>query len=257
MKVFLALALMMSFSLAEARGLSAVRAAGESAATARLRVLKKPPSLNLQVMETGTPEAFAQPLSEIGIEEIPEVSSLAELEREFNYLRDTRFLESERTEFPRRITWLFPDDGCYARAEMAAIEIDHHQFLAPRKIFAFGDLSVNTKNSLSGYVTWWYHVAVAYRFQQQIYVFDPAISPKRPLLLKDWNQQMGGASTEIKYAVCAARTYDPDADCKHPAYASDRDVEEEQKGFFRAEWNRVLKLNRDPEKELGELPPWL
>ncbi len=257
MKIILTVSLMLSLSWAEARGLSAIRGPGESTQTARIRVSKHPiPELS-RLMQIATPDSLSQALKNLNVNEIPEVSSAAELQREFNYLRDTRFLKSDRPDFPRRITWLFPDDGCYARAEMAAIELEHHQFLAPKKIFAFGDLSVQTQNALTGSVTWWYHVAVAYRIQQDVYVFDPAISPGQPLRLKEWDERMGGAQTEIKYAVCSARTYDPDADCLHPVVTSDRDVEEEQKGYFKVEWTRVLKLNRDPEKELGDLPPWL
>ncbi len=261
MKLFFLVSLILSIWLvipiAEARGLSAARAPGESSAQARVRVSKNSFGPLHPLSGFTSPESLSKTLPDLNPTEIPEVTSLAEMDAEFVYIRDNRFLHSNRPDFPRRMTWLFPDDGCYARAEMAAIKLMKHPFLAPKKIFAFGDLVVNSANSISGSVTWWYHVAVAYRFQQDVYIFDPAISPKHPLLLQDWNVKMGGLHTEIKYAVCADRTFDPDADCLHPDVVSDEDVEDDQKGYFQAEWVRVLKLNRDPEKELGDLPPWL
>ena len=261
MKLFflgsLFLNILLTMPIAEARGLSAVRTPGESSAQARIRVSKNSFGLLRPLSGFTSPESLSSTLPEINTNNIPEVTSLAEMDAEFAYIRDTRFLHSIRPDFPRRMTWLFPDDGCYARAEMAAIKLMKHPFLAPKKIFAFGDLIVNSANSISGSVTWWYHVAVAYRFQQDIYIFDPAISPKHPILIQDWNNKMGGLQTEIRYAICEDRTFDPDADCLHPNITSDEDVEDEQKSYFKAEWSRVFRLNRDPEKELGDLPPWL
>ncbi len=245
------------FSLAEARGLSPLRQVGESFIDARIRASAKSIETLYSFSQSATPLAFAGPLEDLKTDQIPEVSAARDLEREFKYVRDTRFIQSQRPNFPRRITWLFPDDGCYARAEVAAIKLAEHPFLAPKKIFAFGDLSVQTPNSPSGSVTWWYHVAVAYRSGPSVFVFDPALEPRHPLTLEEWNQRLGGTQAQITYAICAARTFDPDADCEQPTVTSDPDVEEEQKGYFKVEWVRVQKLNRDPEKELGDKPPWL
>ncbi|HWU42546.1 MAG TPA: hypothetical protein VN132_03875, partial [Bdellovibrio sp.] len=89
------------------------------------------------------------------------------------------------------------------------------------------------------------------------YVLDPAINPQHPMKLTEWNQAVGGDQTSVKYAICSNDTFDPDSDCLNPAVMSEAQAEAEQKGFLPDEWDRLLELNRDPTKELGQFPPWL
>ena len=242
--------------MVEAKGLSPLRQADESFSQARLRVSSKTTQQMFKFGILTTPTEAANHLQDLDIQQVPQVQEL-DLEREYRFIRDTRFFESKRSDFPRRITWLFPDDGCYARADVAAIKLIEKGAITPKKIFAFGNLVVQSPNSLTGLVTWWYHVALTYRVNQQIYVFDPALEPRRPLLLQEWNTLLGGQSTNILYSICAARTYDPDGNCENPKLVSNSDVEAEQSGFFRVELTRLTLLNRDPEQELGDHPPWL
>lgn len=252
------------YALASRRGVSAVRNFDESYATARDRHYFKTtfhiPGSHLNqahINRMVTAERAKKPLASLNLFEIPDVGSYPALESQFKYVRDTRFIETEDVNFPRRLTWLFPDDGCYARAEMAKIELLKHNFPAPKKLFVFGNLFASSNNSPTGSVQWWYHVATTYRVGLDAYVLDPALEPKRPLKLAEWNALVGGESTRVQYSICSPQTFDPTTDC----YGSDALPEEasleEQKSFLENEWNRLIELNRHPETELGDLPPWL
>ena len=77
------------------------------------------------------------------------------------------------------ITFLFPDDGCYARAhEMCRLM--GIQGVPCRKVFNYGSLYVQTKNHPNCHVSWGYHVAPTVRVRQafltvQEQVIDPAL----------------------------------------------------------------------------------
>jgi hypothetical protein len=113
----------------------------------------------------------------------------------FEKIRDPRYFQDNNVlNFKRRITWLFPDDGCWTRA--AAVIKDFFgpvnnitsTLPRPSKLFAFGDLCVNTKNSPSGFVSWWYHTAPIVKDAQTNinYVLDPSVDPYNALPLDDW-----------------------------------------------------------------------
>ncbi|WP_413612853.1 protein-glutamine glutaminase family protein [Bdellovibrio sp. HCB-110] len=202
-------------------------------------------------------ERAKKPLKSLDIKEIPDVGSYSDLENEFFYVRDTRFLTTQDRNFPRRLTWMYPDDGCYARAEIAKYELENHHFPAPKKVFVFGNLSAPSSNSPTGSVQWWYHVAVTYRVGPEVYVFDPSLEPQRPLKLAEWNKLVGGENTHVQYSVCDHETYDPSGDCYHPTPLSRDEAYYEQKSFLQYEWDRIVELKRNPEQELGNNPPWL
>jgi hypothetical protein len=81
------------------------------------------------------------------------------------------------------ITFLYPDDGCYARAhEMCRLM--GLQGVSSRKVFNYAgsnnDLLVQTKNHPSCSVSWWYHVAPTLRVRKSFpkveeQVIDPAL----------------------------------------------------------------------------------
>lgn len=251
---------------ASAKGLSPVRYPNESYETARNRhyflgnfgfsPYRKNKSKNVPKTDVSA-EGSKKPLSAINPQDIVDVGSYADLENQFNYIRDTRFVQTDDPNFPRRITWLYPDDGCYARAEMMKYELENNHFPAPKKIFAFGDLFAFSNNSPSGYVQWWYHVAVTYRVGADVYVFDPSIEPLRPITLQTWNDLIGGDDAPLRYSICSADTVDPMEDCFNPTRDSLEDTISAQKSFLESEWDRVIELKRKPEEELGSYPPWL
>jgi hypothetical protein len=90
----------------------------------------------------------------------------------------------------KHIPFNYPQDGCYARAHEMSRLLEK-QGIITTKVFIEGDLRVDTKNSPSGYVEWWYHVAPIVKVQdgskEELYVFDPSIFD-RPVPLKEWVQ---------------------------------------------------------------------
>src|SRR5690606_38024642 len=65
-------------------------------------------------------------------------SSLSDLQKAFSYVRDLRFLSDNVNNLMRRSTWLYPDDGCFARSAMMVGQLASQVQLA--KIFVFGEL---------------------------------------------------------------------------------------------------------------------
>ncbi|MGE9745438.1 protein-glutamine glutaminase family protein [Bdellovibrio bacteriovorus] len=244
--------MILSASATAMAGLSSIRHSGESFEAARQRSTPV-----WELFGRGSyPDRMKKPMKELNIQDIPDVGSYADLEREFKYVRDTRFI-ADAEPFARRLTWMYPDDGCYARAELAATELVEHQFTTPKKIFVFGNLYAPTQNAPGGSVSWWYHVAVTYRVGNEVYVFDPAINPEKPVTLVEWNKAVGGEKSQVQYTICSHKTFDPGSDCLNPRALSEQEAISEQKNFLSLEWNRLLDLDRDPEKELGNEPPWL
>ncbi|MEK2689364.1 protein-glutamine glutaminase family protein [Bdellovibrio sp. GT3] len=238
-------------------GLSASRLANESYQSAKIRSRIGTFALADQdfFSSSNSPESLSKPLSQLDISKIPDVGSYEDLLANFKFIRDSYFMKDGQT--PRRLTWLYPDDGCYARAELAAEKLIEIKKSTPKKVFAFGSLLAQTKNSPYGHVEWWYHVAVVYRVQGTAYVLDPALNPQQPMTLKQWDVAIGGRNTNINYSICSKDTFDPDDICTNPNPVNEDFAAKEQSYFFPDEWNRLLELGRNPEQELGNRPPWL
>jgi hypothetical protein len=184
-------------------------------------------------------------------------STADELKEHFEFVRDLRFLESpQQPGFKRRSSWLFPDDGCFARAALAVKNLASRNDLPPNKIFVFGNLNVKTNNSPDGSVSWWYHVAPIIEVQGEKYVLDPALEPKHPLRMMDWLKLMGDPK-QMQVAICGSGTYTPNDSCDKTTDGLEKSAGDDQIYYLDAEWDRLLELNRDPHKELGDLPPWM
>lgn len=196
-------------------------------------------------------------ISEINFSMAPEVSTFDELIQMFYLIRDSRFLYSKNNpDFSRRISWLYPDDGCFARASLSGMKLDDKKLIRPMKIFAFGDLAIETPYSPSGSVSWWYHVAGVVRFMGANYVLDPALNPYTPLLVEDWFIQMGNTES-LTGVVCNSFTYDPFDDCFKATKKSDQHAQRDQLIYLNKEWNRLASLGLDPVILLGTNPPWI
>lgn len=193
-----------------------------------------------------------KPIENLDFSQVTEVSE-DELMQIFTYVRDSRFLNVDNRD--RRLSWLYPDDGCFARASMAQY-LRQKSMPLPSKIFIFGDLEVETPNSPSGFVKWWYHVTIAYRVNQTLYVIDPAIDPQKPLSLEEWSLKMVNNINGAQFSLCNGLAYNPKALCSGESPKSLDETIEAQKMYLKLEWKRVVKLNRNPEKELGDEPPW-
>lgn len=204
-----------------------------------------------------TPERAKVSINNIDFSLVPEVSTHEELLRMFYFVRDIRFLHlDDNPEFSRRISWLYPDDGCFARAALAGMKLGENNLVRPAKIFAFGNLAVQTMYSREGAVYWWYHVAEIVRYMDAYYVIDPALNNREPLLVENWFHLMG-EEADLQGAVCNPYTYGPFDDCLKATQESDKPAQSDQLIYLQYEWDRMSELGFDPQLVLGESPPWL
>lgn len=196
----------------------------------------------------------AVPLADLDRAQMPNWPETENFELYFQNIRDERFI-TLNANFPRRSTWLYPDDGCYARAALSSVRTTAQKLPAPGRVFVFGNLSVETVNSESGSVSWWYHVVIGYRIGEEVFVIDPAIEPKNPLKLEDWLGRMGNTE-RMKVAFCSEGAYEPYSKCQGGHPLSFESALSGQTPFLRLEWDRIEDLGRDAASELGETPPW-
>lgn len=196
----------------------------------------------------------AQLFSEKGkFSRAPSWKSLEDLQERFEHIRDDRFLGHPQS--PRRIPWMYPHDGCYARAAMVNRLAFRMYIPIPRKVFAFGNLRVKTKNAKAGVVGWWYHVAPIVEVQGSKYVLDPSIEPKHPLPLKDWLSRMGNPN-KIKVSICETGTYTPGDSCTKETDGMELRAERAEETFLKREQESLKKMGRNHARELGDVPPW-
>lgn len=208
--------------------------------------------------ERVTPMGSSQYFSEATLDDATPWESEEVMVERFKNFRDLRFLYVDsKPNFARRSSWMYPDDGCFARASLANRNLAQMQVPVPKKVFAFGDLFVETPNAEGGSVSWWYHVAPLVQIGAEKYVLDPAISPQGPLKLQDWLAKMNSDPGSIEVAICESGTYTPGDDCTKVTDGEEKGAEYDQTYYLEAEWQRLISLGRDPERELGEFPPWL
>lgn len=204
-----------------------------------------------------TPLRHKVPLHKIDVSLAPVMSSYEEMIMLFNLIRDSRFLYTkDNSAFPRRISWLYPDDGCFARAAMSGMKLQDEHLVRPAKVFVFGDLTVQTPYSITGVVSWWYHVSIVVNYGGAIYVLDPAMNSAGPLLLEDWFNKMGFAEN-IEGVICNPYTYDPFDDCFTAHKDSDRFALSHQNEYLLKEWERIGILGFNPVDLLDSNPPWI
>lgn len=173
--------------------------------------------------------------------------SMEVLQKRFEAMRDAKFLVwRQRPEVLRRASWLYPDDGCFARAALANRNLFRWFHPVPNKVFAFGNLRVKTSNSPRGAVGWWYHVAPIVEVKKVKYVLDPAIEPSRPLILKEWLSRMG-VPEKIKVAICGSGTYSPGDNCEKETEGLELRAERAQQYYLTKEWQRLVRLGRESE----------
>ena len=198
----------------------------------------------------------ARKYNELELPEVTPWSSLSVMQKRFEAIRDRRFLIlNSDPDFPRRISWLYPKDGCYARAAMFNRNAFQMFIPIPKKVFVFGNLRVKTPNARRGVVGWWYHVAPIVEVQGQKYVLDPSINHEAPMTLKDWLSSMGKPE-RMKVAICNSGTYSPGDDCQKITDGLELRAETTQKHYLDLEARELRRMGRDPESELGDEPPW-
>jgi hypothetical protein len=189
---------------------------------------------------------------------VPLWAGRADVDKAFAELREARFLfEDADPAFARRSSWLYPDDGCFARAALAVDNLQRWGFAPTAKVFVFGELHVETANAPGGFVEWWYHVAPLVRLADGgLWVLDPAIDPAAPMAFKDWLSRQAADAGKVQAAICDAATYTPDDHCHVAPVADVVTAMKDQRRFLRREWLRQVDLGRDPRQVLGEAPVW-
>jgi hypothetical protein len=184
----------------------------------------------------------------------------AQMDQAFALVRDRRF-QTDVDGNTRRLSWLFPDDGCYTRAELAARLIVKELGLpAPAKIFSFGDkksagapsvttlgstLTAFTKNTASGSISWWYHVAAVVDVDGVTYVFDAAIDPTGPMTKAAWLAAQTAKGGHVgAVIVCDTNAYAPGSPCVGGASQQQAANSWQFGTYLPEEWNRQIQLGR-------------
>lgn len=100
----------------------------------------------------------------------------------------------------RSIPFLYPDNGCWVRAQRMC-ELMAETGIVAGKIWIYGDLQVRTANHQNGIVRWDWHVAPVVRLSgsSQYRVIDPGLSDEKSLSRSEWVRAQGdpNAITDI------------------------------------------------------------
>lgn len=179
------------------------------------------------------------------------------LEQAFRAARDERvYTHPSRPEFLRRTPWLYPIDGCFVRAAHVAQSLARQNFLRPGKVYAFGRLRTKTDFTSRGWAYWSYHVAAAYEFEGQAWVFDVTVDASRPLTFQEWVSKISRNPSQVRVAICDSHSYMPSQRCRGATDRQERGFRSHQRFYHQREWNSLRNLRKNPEKLLGEEPPW-
>lgn len=191
----------------------------------------------------------------------------ADIMAQFATQRDARYMTMSGDSRQRRISWQYPDNGCFARAEQVNVRVTQAGKATPYKLFAFSKyqgLVAHTTNSDSGVVGWWYHVVpVVKNSAGQAIVFDAALSPCRPLFWRDWLALMANdlafyddVAGGNGVTLASPTAYDPfSLVTGEPSHAA-QSLDEQVSQFLPLEWQRQIDLGRDPNVVLLDSPPW-
>jgi hypothetical protein len=194
----------------------------------------------------------------------------------FTSTRDKRYMTAPSAPtFQRRITWLWPEDGCFARAEQVNAQIAQAGKVKPHKLFAFGNylryppgLRAGTDNTHEGYVEWgWHVVPVVKNSAGEPIVFDAALSPCRPLPWKEWLALMVNDLSELDnlaegwgVALGDANAYNPESRMTgEPSHTAESLLWFRENPIINPlvlEWDNLEGLGRNPSVLLGSSPPW-
>ncbi|WP_394846255.1 hypothetical protein LZC95_02175 [Pendulispora brunnea] len=205
-----------------------------------------------------TAEQSQVPVDKADLSRIP-VWNDSEIVQHFERTRDLRFLStSDRPWFSRRLSWLYPDDGCYARAELVSAKADEWLHKRPYRLFAFGNLLVNTPNYPSGKVQWWYHTVPVVKKAStgEPVVFDAALDPRRPIPWRQWLALQVSNLNDVRVSVCDGNTYGAEHPCFGAPARTAEALSDQKNRFLGREWIRQVEMLRDPLRVLGDSPPW-
>jgi len=188
----------------------------------------------------------------------------AEIKTLFRALRDERALAStDEPWFPRRISWMYPEDGCWTRAEVFAGMANNRGFQKPYRLYSFGNLRVTSPNEdpLDGdnVVTWGWHVVPLVRSADtgMPYALDPAIEPTRPLPWQEWLLRQVSSLNDVWVVVADHNAYSPSSPVTGGPDRYQDGVNHQQGHWL---WKEMVRqrdeLGYDPNVVLADYPPW-
>lgn len=194
-----------------------------------------------------------------GIDILPVwTGSMEALQQAFERSRDEAAYPNPqiRIGFPRRSTWLYPQDGCFARAAHVSRSFERQGYVRPGRVYAFGRLRSPTPYSKSGWVYWSYHVAAAINVNGVAMVIDPPVDPRRLIPFQEWVNLIARDPSKITTRFCDTYAYMPGHKCVGGGEAQERGALLHQLGYLTDEWNNLRAMGFDPLKLLGNSPPW-
>lgn len=176
----------------------------------------------------------------------------------FVWIRDARYLTwPDFPAFKRRITWLYPESGCEARAELVGHWIaNRYGEQEPYKIFVVGDVTLETENHPDGSVSWGWHVVPVIKSSatHREYILDPAVRPDRPVRWSEYTNALTFNSGS-QITVVTPDNYSPFSFWNSNGGVSK--ATSAVKDLLNAEWTRQVQLGNNPFQTLGDNPPWL
>ncbi|MEE6251184.1 MAG: protein-glutamine glutaminase family protein [Bdellovibrionota bacterium] len=194
----------------------------------------------------------------LDLSKIPDWKSIEVTMAAFRYLRDRSFIiDPNNGRVLRRSSWLYPQDGCFARAHWAAVNVASMGLEPPMKFFIFGNLNVKTPFSKSGSVSWWYHVAPIVRVGKRVFVLDPAMEMNHPLDYREWaaRQVKDARYKETTFSICSPNTYVPNSNCENEQYNFTKMATNAQLRYLSAERSNLKNLGYSLDM-IKDKPPW-
>lgn len=152
--------------------------------------------------------------------------------------------------FRRKAPWLYPIDGCYAKAAHVSYIAGNLGYSRPGKIYAYGSLRARSPYARNGSTVYWsYHMAAAYHIGATVWVLDPIVNAAAPVTQAQWLAAISNNPARVQVALCDSRSYSPHSPCRggggNGAYLGH--IEE----FLRLEWSNLLRLGFSPVDLLG------
>lgn len=196
--------------------------------------------------------------SELSTEDLVQVDKWEQLQSMFESARDRRNLRwLQMPKFPRRTTFLYPQDGCFLRAALMNRSLKAYSHVPLHKIYVFGNLMTKSIYDSDGEIYWYFHVALAVNFQNEVYVIDPSLDHYGPISLGKWLSKMDVSKETAEIRICDSNSYTPYDRC----VGGHGILEEKQSAdhlqyYLAEEWNNLFYLGFRPEILLDNRPPW-
>ncbi len=213
------------------------------------RMRKHAASARASALTALTVDQSKVPTTQANFSNVP-IWTDGEIKRMFRELRDNRWmLSSEDPFWERRPSWMYPDDGCWTRAEVFAGEAWNRGFARPHRLFSFGNLVVNGSpnedpNDSNSTVNWNYHVVPLVRSASSgmPYALDPAIEPTRPLPWQEWLLRQVPALSQVLVVVGDSGAYHPGSPVTGGPNNFADAISQQQNTWLGLEWDRQSDL---------------